>query len=60
MEIELKYALENAAQYAALLQFLGDHTGDEAKVLQQDNAFFDTVDGDLRKSGSRFKETARS
>lgn len=51
MEIELKYALEKAEQYTALLQYLQEHSGQEAKVLQQENFFFDTVEGDLRKSG---------
>ena len=51
MEIELKYALENAEQYAALTQYLREQSGREAKILQQENSFFDTVEGDLRKSG---------
>lgn len=51
MEIELKYALENSEQYAALIHYLSEKTGEKAQILQQDNSFFDTANGDLRNAG---------
>ena len=51
MEIELKYALENAQQYHALLEFLRDKSGQAPQTLQQENIFFDTNEGRLRANG---------
>ena len=51
LEIELKYALENAQQYEALIAHLESYSGEKATLLSQINTFFDTDDFQLKQAG---------
>lgn len=50
MEIELKYALENAQQYRDLITYLERYSGEKAFFLSQNNTFFDTQNRLLKKA----------